>query len=91
MEAFAKPIEAVIADLAAQGHHADPSQKEVEQTVMRPPDVRFVALWASDGHSWQSPENLEESNRACTPRPHPLSGFLSAGLPRDIVSSLGWK
>ncbi len=57
-EALAEPEEAVFADVAAQGHHADAPQQEVEQSAMRPPDVAFMTLWASNSHSRQSPENL---------------------------------
>ena len=57
-EALAEPEEAVFADVAAQGHHADAPQQDVEESAMRPPDVAFMTLWASNSHSWQSPENL---------------------------------
>ena len=57
-QALAEPEEAVFADVAAQGHHADAPQQEVEESAMRPPDVAFMTLWASNSHSWQSPENL---------------------------------
>jgi hypothetical protein len=48
----------MLADVAAQGHHANAAQQEIKQSVMRPPDVAFMALWAFNSHSWQSPENL---------------------------------
>jgi hypothetical protein len=43
--ASAKPEEAMFADVAAQGHHADAFQQEVEQSAMRPPNALFTALW----------------------------------------------
>jgi len=57
-DAFAKPEEAMFADVAAQGHHADAAQQKIKQSMMRPPDVAFMALRAFNSHSWQSPENL---------------------------------
>jgi hypothetical protein len=57
-QALAEPEEAMFAKVAAQGHHADAAQKKVQQSVVRPPDVGFMALWAFNSHSGQSPENL---------------------------------
>jgi hypothetical protein len=57
-DAFAKPEEAMLADIAPQGHHANAAQQEIIQSVMRPPDVAFMALRAFNSHSWQSPVNL---------------------------------
>jgi hypothetical protein len=91
MQALAKAVEAVFADLAAQGHHADDAQQNVEQPVMRPPDIGFMALWTCDSHSWQSPENLEQNNRAWTHQPHPFCGFSLIWPPGDIFPSLGWN
>jgi hypothetical protein len=48
----------MLADVAAQGHHADAAQQEIKQSVMRPTDVAFMTLRAFNSHSWQSPENL---------------------------------
>jgi len=57
-QASAEPVEAMFAEVAAQRHHADAAKQDVEQSAMRPPDVGFMALWTSNSHSWQSPENL---------------------------------
>jgi hypothetical protein len=57
-DAFAEPEEAMLADVAAQGHHADAAQQKIKQSMMRPPDVAFMALRAFNSHNWQSPENL---------------------------------
>jgi hypothetical protein len=48
----------MLADVAAQGHQTNAAQQKIKQSLMRPPDVAFMALWAFNSHSWQSPENL---------------------------------
>jgi hypothetical protein len=44
-EASAKPEEAMKAEVAAQRHHADAAQQEVEQSALRPPNASFTTLW----------------------------------------------
>jgi hypothetical protein len=44
-ETSAKPEEAMKAYVAAQGHHADAAQQEVEQSVLRHPNASFTTLW----------------------------------------------
>lgn len=44
-KASAKPEEAMCAEVAAQGHHADDAQQDIEQSAMRPPDTALTALW----------------------------------------------
>ena len=50
-EALAKAEEAVLADVAAQGNHADAAEDEIEEPAMRSADVWFTALRACDDHS----------------------------------------
>ena len=49
-ETLAKPEEAVFTDITAEWQHAYDPEEKIEQAAMRPPDIWFVALWASDGH-----------------------------------------
>jgi hypothetical protein len=44
-EASAKPEEAMFAKTAAQGHHADAFQQDVEQSAMRLPNALLTTLW----------------------------------------------
>jgi hypothetical protein len=56
-QASAKPVEAVLADVAAQWDHADAAKDKIDQSAMRPPYVVFMALWTFNCHSWQAPEH----------------------------------
>jgi hypothetical protein len=58
-ETSAKPEEAMKADVAAQRHHANAAQQEVEQSALRLPNASFTTLWTRNSHSQQSPENAE--------------------------------
>jgi hypothetical protein len=49
-QASAKPEEAVLADIAAQRHHAEAAQYKVEQSAMRPPDIVLFALGTFHSH-----------------------------------------
>jgi hypothetical protein len=44
-EVSAKPEEAMFAKTAAQGHHADAFQQDVEQSAMRLPNALLTTLW----------------------------------------------
>jgi hypothetical protein len=55
IEAAAKPKETVFAHIAPQGHQADGSEDEVEQSALRPANVGFTALWTCNSHGQKSP------------------------------------
>lgn len=49
-ETSAKTEETVRANVAAQWHHADASEKKVQDLTMRPADIGFAALWTCNNH-----------------------------------------
>ena len=87
-QASAEPVEAVLADVAAQRNHADAAQYKIDQPAMRPPYVGLTALWTFNSHGWQSPEHPRPRQTKCFMRLPLISERQERAIPKVAAYSL---